>query len=139
MALTTSNIYSGPIVRVEVDGDEMGAMTDASAEITFDGVTAALADGNQYQGFGMGKFSIEMAESDATLITKLATDKAAAVNVDIFTQYTDATHYTRFRVSSVLLNYSTKRGFGDDPHKVIISGQRKALNESNFVARTVAS
>lgn len=140
MAIDASNIYHGPIVRLSINAAIYTEIGGNNATITFESTAYEMHDGEQLSKFGVGKVEIELVGATPTIITAIkAAKNLTTSDIIVYTQYTDASNYTAFTISDIMLNYKTKRGFGDDPHILLITGTKKTLNESNFVTRTVAS
>ena len=109
----------------------MGAIGNANVEITFDPNAYELGDGQNFQTHGMGKITIELAETDSTHLATISAAKTTAA-VAVITDLAGNTYTT----PSLLWNYKTKRGFGDDVHTVTIEAQKKCEDEDDFITIT---
>lgn len=128
MALTTSNIFHGPVSSVSLGGSDLGGIGENNVEITFEPVATPLADGQDFQMFGTGKITIELVELDTSNLSTISAAKDTAAVIVVV----DLAGNT-YTMPSMIINYSTKRSFGDDPHKVIITAKKKVADEDDFV------
>ncbi len=133
--MDVTKIYSGPIQKVEISTDggttfsDLGAIGNGNAEITFEPKSYELADGQAKQLFGLAKATIEIAETDTTKLT-LASSAKDTDQTKIKITGIDNKTYT---IGPALAQYSVKRGFGDEPHILTITMQKKVLDEDDFV------
>jgi len=133
MTITAANVYSGPINKLEIKVGT-GVLTDlgtvgdgANIEGTFEPNKTDLGDGNQLTKFGTYKVKATILETDATT---LALVQSAEVTESKLTATTlDAKTYT---FGPMLLQHSIKRGFGKDPHLLVIEGQKYAVNSDDL-------
>ena len=132
MAGDATNIYHGPLASVSIDDaggsapNDMGYLGNNNASISFEPQGYELGDGQNAQLFGMGKVEIEIAETDSTHLGYIDTTAEQKLILTAL----DATTYT---IDNVLVTYEVKRGFGNDPHVLIIRAQKKAIDEDDFV------
>lgn len=142
--LNTSNIYHGPIDRLVLK-DPLGndttfdAFGEAGADITFEPTSYTLNDGQLISKFGVGKFSIDIAEADAATVSGLMGRVEELTDLYIYTYYGSSSSYIRFRITDIYIKVGVKRPFGDDIHLVTIQGSKKVLAEDDFVERQTHS
>jgi len=136
MTITPANVYSGPIDKLEISVDggtvynDMGTVGDgANVESDFEPNKSDLGDGNQLTKFGTYKVKATILESHTSNLTTLKT----AETVQSYMRVTalDAKTYT---FGPMLMQHSIKRGFGKDPHSIIIEGQKYAANSDDLEA-----
>jgi hypothetical protein len=132
---TPANVYRGPLsgVGIEAAGgsspNDLGYLGNNNAEITWEKLGYELGDGQEVQLHGHGKVTIEIAETDSAnlaLIDTTAEQKLTLTALDGKT----------YEIDNILVGYSVKRGFGDEPHVITITAQKKTASESAFVTIT---
>jgi len=144
MALDPTQIYHGPIVKIGLRNPaaavvEYFGFGENNCLIEFTPVEFTLNDGQIISGYGEGKIEVEFAETPAAFITALKARRLELTDFLVYTSYTAVDSYTRFEVTDLLITYKTKRQFGEEPHMAVVTGSKKALNESNFVSRVVVT
>lgn len=132
-------IYHGPAVRVEIGDLVLGALGQNNAELNFEPKNAEVGDGQDVMLCGIGSIKIETAESNAAVISDLASKRNTLQLVRVYTEYNASDNYTRFATGYIMINYAVKRGFGDEPHIITISGKRFFEDEDDFADLETAS
>lgn len=131
MAVNGANIYHGPLTKIEISDDgttwtDLGAIGANNAEISFEPAKHELGDKQTIQLYGMGKIVVNAAESHTVNIALVK------VNTQQYLRVTDFAGKT-YTTVAMFLTYATKRGFGDEPHTLIIEGTKAVSDEDQFI------
>lgn len=125
--MTPANIYHGPLSALTIGGSDMGALGEANVSITWEPAAYTLHDGQQLQVYGLGKVEIELSETDSTHMATILS--AATTPAIVIATGLDGSVYT---LPSILLTHKVSRTFGDDVHKVTVTGQKKTVSEASW-------
>jgi len=131
MALTPANIYHGPAATVTLGGSDLGSMGENNVLITYEPAVATLHDGQQFHMYGLGRVEVELTETDATHLATISAAKSTAAALVV-----TGLNGKVYTLVSMIFSYKTKRQFGEEPHMVIISAQKKVTDEDDFVTIT---
>ena len=130
------NIYSGPIWKVKIGSYLFDALgnDNGGAEITWEPRSYELNNGDARQMAGLGKVRITLAESDTTTINNLKSLLNSLQNIEIRFNPTGS-DYDYWQINNILLSMAIKRGFGDEPHTVTITGQKYTTSANAFASK----